>query len=242
MNKRIYFLSPLKGEVYGRGDESGDAEDIWDGYDLLGYQDQIREAIRRQEKYAGANLMEYYDQTDSVKAKVKYLEIAVAEQDRELKGCAVATITEPLNPKELAALKEYLTGQYADGWGEGFEQQAISIDEGELYVHFWQWDQFQIEVLQELKLPEQAEKKVRPVMHIDLGGQEGNIFFVEGKAGLVLCQAGREKEVDEMGRRVRKCRSYRQALGVINEYVEITPDYLKQLDGKVEKRKTDRER
>ena len=186
--------------------------------------------------------MEFYDKADSVKTKVTSLEITVVEQDKELKGCAVATIKEPLNQKELVSLKGYLTSQYADGWGEGFEQQAIPIDEGELYIHFWTRDQFQIEVLQELKLPERSEVKVRPRMHIDLKGPEGNIYFVEGKAALVLCQAGRKQEAEEMDRRMRKCESYRQALGVISEYVEITPDYLKQLECKGEKKKTDRER
>ena len=30
----------------------------------------------------------------------------------------------------------------SDGWGEGFEQQAIEIDEGELYVSLWNTENF----------------------------------------------------------------------------------------------------
>ena len=40
--------------------------------------------------------------------------------------------------EELTGLKDYLTGQAADGVGEGLEQQAIRVDGGELYVHMWQ--------------------------------------------------------------------------------------------------------
>ena len=43
-----------------------------------------------------------------------------------------------LSPEELTGLKDYLTGQAADGVGEGLEQQAIRVDGGELYVHMWQ--------------------------------------------------------------------------------------------------------
>ena len=62
-----------------------------------------------------------------------------------------------LTPEELASLKDYLTGQAADGWGEGFEQHEIQVDGGELYVHLWQWDNWSIQTEQEQFAPKIAE-------------------------------------------------------------------------------------
>jgi hypothetical protein len=39
---------------------------------------------------------------------------------------------------------EYITGQYSDGWGEGFEQRDIEVDGGVLNVHFWQPERFEM--------------------------------------------------------------------------------------------------
>src|SRR5699024_5606631 len=38
------------------------------------------------------------------------------------------------------------TGQYSDGWGEGFEQRDIQVEDGILNVHFWQEDHFAFSV------------------------------------------------------------------------------------------------
>lgn len=244
MEKKIYFLSPLEAEMYERTNESDDPDDVWNGQDLLEYQEEIRKAIDERNQWTGANLMKYYDKGDSVKEKVKSLELTVMEHSGELKGCAVATVSLGLDSRELEQMKEYLIGQYADGWGEGFEQNSIQSGDIQMYVHFWNWKNFQFEILQETDLLEQTktEKQDRLKMRIDLKGPDGNIYAVEGRAIRALCEAGRSKEVEEMDRRMRESGSYYRALDVINEYVQIQPDYRKQLHLKSKKKKSDRER
>jgi hypothetical protein len=36
------------------------------------------------------------------------------------------------------AIKDGISGQNSDGFGEGFEQREIHTDDGDLYVSFWQ--------------------------------------------------------------------------------------------------------
>lgn len=244
MEKKVYFLSPLEAEMYERTNETNNPDDVWSGYDLLEHQEEIRKAIKERNQWTGSNLMEYYGKNDSIKEKVKSLELTVVEHSGELKGCAVATVSLGLDSREMEQMKEYLTGQYADGWGEGFEQNPIQSGDIQMYVHFWNWKNFQFEILQETDLPEQTktEKQDRLKMRIDLKGPDGNIYAVEGRAIRALCEVGRSKEVEEMDRRMRESGSYYRALDVINEYVQIQPDYRKQLHLKSEKKKSNMER
>ena len=57
-----------------------------------------------------------------------------------------------LSSSELAELTEWLSGQFSDGWGEGLEQKEIRVDDGELYISFWDSsDRFFIQPEDELK-------------------------------------------------------------------------------------------
>ncbi|MCO7109773.1 hypothetical protein NIA69_12315 [Gemmiger formicilis] len=56
-----------------------------------------------------------------------------------------------LNEGEQAVLCDYISGQYSDGWGEGFEQRDIRVEDGTLAVHFWQEDGFKMPSLRKLK-------------------------------------------------------------------------------------------
>ncbi len=60
---------------------------------------------------------------------------------------------------------------------------------------------------------------------MNLIGEDGNIFFILGRAGQALRQAGLEHQVSEMHERVKASGDYYKALGIISEYVEteLTP-------------------
>ena len=52
-------------------------------------------------------------------------------------GCTTVVLKEPLADEEMEDLQDYLHGQFSDGWGEGFEQRPIDVEDGEIYVSFW---------------------------------------------------------------------------------------------------------
>lgn len=42
-----------------------------------------------------------------------------------------------MTESETDIMKDWISGQNSDGWGEGFEQRPIDTEDGDLYVSFW---------------------------------------------------------------------------------------------------------
>lgn len=107
--------------------------------DLTQYAEAIAEAIAREECVGEETrgLMHYFDESREVAAKVMSAHPKVAEINGELYGVLECKISEPLTEEEIKVLNEYWTGQMSDGWGEGFEQRPINVEDGEIYVSFW---------------------------------------------------------------------------------------------------------
>ena len=217
----LKLYMPLTADLYERNEygEFDDCSTLLEGRELRGYQDQITAALvkNRMLEETERGLMHWYDEVDSVNTKVRSAVFTVEERDRQLWGVAECRVAGELSDTELETLKEYLTGQASDGWGEGFEQRDIRVDDGTLAVHFWQEDGFKMTPSFE-KIQKPEKNSLRPKMQ--LIGQDGNIFAIMGRASRLLKSSGQGDKAKEMRDRVMSCDSYQKALNIVSEYVE----------------------
>ena len=220
---QMKFYSPLTADFF-----PNDTEDLDDDYseyegipytgkELTGYRDVIRDAIYEDVKDFYGDLMRYYREDDSVRSKVVSAVPSVEICGNKLCGCLTVELKEPLLDDEQTVLCNYISGQYSDGWGEGFEQRDIRVDDGTLAVHFWQEDGFKMTPSFE-KIPKPEKNSLRPKMQ--LIGQDGNIFAIMGRASRLLKNAGQSDKAKEMRDRVTASQSYSEALNIVSEYVE----------------------
>lgn len=149
----LKFYMPLTAQLYGR-DDWGNLEEYGedlDGRALRDYESCIHETLLEnqmpEEKSRG--LMHWYDKEDGVDRKVQSVVFDVESRNGQLWAVAECTVLGQLLPEEKETLADYITSQAADGWGEGFEQRAIDLGEGELYVSLWNSSNWTIQTEEE---------------------------------------------------------------------------------------------
>lgn len=220
------FYSPLTAEFFPDEpdweDESYNEYEGYpmDGHDLLQYADAVDEAVKKDIADFNGDLMQYYHEDDSVRQKVVSAVPSVEIHGNKLCGCLNVELRESLNEGEQAVLCDYISGQYSDGWGEGFEQRDIRVEDGTLAVHFWQDHDFELkrDVPDMTEFKKLMNRPKKPKMQ--LIGQDGNIFAIMGRASRLLKSSGQGDKAKEMRDRVMSCDSYQKALSIVSEYVE----------------------
>ena len=127
------FFCPLIGNI-DEGD--GDMFTVGDSY-LADSADEIADALNRYTANDENNMATYYNEDDGVSEKMTSAVWSVELHGGRLFGRIDCSLKEPLTTEETERLREWITGQCADGLGEGFEQQPIDTMDGELFVSFW---------------------------------------------------------------------------------------------------------
>lgn len=223
---QMKFYSPLAADFFPN---EPDYEDEFygeyegypqDGHELLQYADAVDEAVKKDIADFNGDLMQYYHEDDSVRSKVVSAVPSVEICGNKLCGCLTVELKETLRDDEQTVLCNYISGQYSDGWGEGFEQREIDVGNGKLYVHFWQDHDFELkrDVPDMTEFKKLLNRPKKPKMQ--LIGQDGNIFVIMGRASRLLTDYGQADKAKEMRDRVMSCDSYQKALSIVSEYVE----------------------
>jgi hypothetical protein len=148
----------------------------------------------------------------------------VEEHGGRLWGAMMMEIKGELIPGEIAELKEYITGQNSDGYGEGLEQREIRVPEGDLYVSFWHSGKdYAILTPTEFDATlgnHQTKSNARHKPRCPLIDADGNIFNIMGLAARSLKDVGQADAAREMRSRIMESGGYDNALSIIMEYVE----------------------
>jgi len=74
--------------------------------------------------------------------KLLYVEWGVENRDERLYGKTSCYFSVPLSEEETERLKDAITGQNSEGFGEGFEQRGIKTEDGEIHVSLWNHEEY----------------------------------------------------------------------------------------------------
>jgi hypothetical protein len=210
----------MRYEVYDMDDY-----DTVDSCEAVWYKDAILEQIKKDSSYFNTPRMlaEYIHDVD-LKSKVYRMEPTVEEYSGGLWGAMIMLLSREMAPEDIEKLKDYITGQNSDGYGEGLEQREIRVKGGELYVSFWHSGKdYAIYTQEEFAvLPAHRQSKISERRKPDspIIGANGNIFSILGIASRTLKDNGMAESAKEMSSRVMESGGYDNALAIIMEYVE----------------------
>ena len=155
-NQTLRFFFPLKVTTYseyeyGVNGPDDPPEEITSA-EAVAYKKEILAAIEKENRHFenDRGLAEYIH-TAALQEKVQSLYPSVEDWNGELWGVMTAAVNGKLTEAEKVDLMNYCVGQNSDGYGEGFEQRPIKTQDGEIYVSFWNSDNYFIKAEQELK-------------------------------------------------------------------------------------------
>lgn len=201
------FYSPLKVEL-----EDADFGELMelDNNSIIECYDTISTKIKDYNNKTLNNngLMEYFDEDKTLEEVVETAIPMIGVLGGKPYGIMLVKTKDDvlLNALQFRKLKEFFSGQYSDGWGEGFEQREIETHLGTIYVHFWQYEGFYIKEESEMNKGYYNEERLRKLRElypkgtiVELKeGMEGE-QNKEGKSTMPAGLRGKVTFVDDIG-------------------------------------------
>lgn len=129
------FYCPLQATII---DENGNEWNIAQE-DLPVYENEIQLKI---EDCQEADMAAYVGKHANLRDKLLYAEWGVENRNDRLYGKISCYFSAPLSTEETERLKDAITGQNSDGFGEGFEQCGIKTEDGEIHVSLWNHEEY----------------------------------------------------------------------------------------------------
>lgn len=130
--KRVFYC-PLEGNLEEPGEDPYPVSD----HLLKEYAYEIDEAVRADMERNDQDMASFFHGDPALKDKLVSMQWSTEVYRGRLFGKIECSLKENLSAKETEELKRYISGQNSDGWGEGFEQRPLKIEEGDLFVSFW---------------------------------------------------------------------------------------------------------
>ena len=246
----VTYYFPLDVKMNGKNDYGYDNEEYeyMDEYSSISsaeavcYKDEILAQIEKDNRYFDTNrlLAEFFSKESALHDKVYSMRPTVEEHGGGLWGAMVMRTAGELTLDEISELKDYITGQNSDGWGESFEQREIKVPNGELNVSFWSSEKgyaiYTPEEFQGIISKRQAASAAAPPKNIlpdcPMIGSDGNVFSLIGLVSRTLKEHDMPEKAEEMRERVTLSGSYSAALAIMTEYVNpVSQDDMRQSDG-----------
>lgn len=168
-NLRLYSPTRVTTFLYDE-DEMYYSDETVEVYNDVEYYEEIKEQVKiyaldEDDTFNKKGLMEYfYDDekeiykniSEKVESAIVGVTVLSIDGKEKLFGVCDLRLKEDLTAEEQKVIYEYLEGQYADGFGEGFEQQDIDVniyfDERQIQVHLWTGRDFYIITEEEMEL------------------------------------------------------------------------------------------
>lgn len=134
---------------------------------------EVQEKIKEFNKfYSERGLAQYLEKNNPCNKKVYSIKPDVECVNDVMMGVIAIKMTKPLNDEEIADIKDFVTEQMADGWGELFEKQGVQVKDGQIFIHFWDKEQYYIKTEDEL-IAEQEQ-------NMEMEGMQG----IQGMSGM----------------------------------------------------------
>jgi hypothetical protein len=252
MNTMTYYF-PLKVTLNDMCEDDEEDEYLEQGdyptvpsTEAVFYEDEILGQIAEDNSYFDTNrlLAEYFKGGSTLGQKVYSMLPTVEAHGGELWGAMVMKVAGKLTPDEVAELKDYITGQNSDGYGEGLEQREIKVSDGELYVSFWTGEKdYAIYTQDEFRekmdrrqvasgAPRRESRGTNDLPDCPMIGADGNVFSLMGLVSRTLKDHGMRNQAKEMQGRVTSSGSYDEALAIMMEYVNpVSREDIRQSGG-----------